>query len=85
MKIFLMNLFTNITVFDMYNYSTRRLLKLKLFQDVHGPIWKSWGRRTMARFPELPIISRCHSYDIRYWFDLKVAACIPMKSFYLKF
>jgi len=34
-------------------------------QGGHGPIWKSWAGRCMKRLPELPIISRCHAYEIR--------------------
>lgn len=31
----------------------------------HGPVWKSWAKKAMKRFPELPVISRCHNYEIR--------------------
>ena len=34
-------------------------------KDGHGPIWRSWAQKAMQRFPELPVIRRCHSYEIR--------------------
>ena len=31
----------------------------------HGVIWKDWAKQAMTRFPELPLIARCHNYQIR--------------------
>ena len=37
--------------------------------DQHGPIWKKWAKRTNVKYPELPPVSRCHSYEIKYKFN----------------
>ena len=34
-------------------------------RDGHGPLWRRWAELAMARFPELPVIDRCHAYAIR--------------------
>ncbi|XP_008186400.2 uncharacterized protein LOC100165520 [Acyrthosiphon pisum] len=41
----------------------------------HGPPWKSWANKAMQKFPELPIIKRCHSYDIQTKFTYKCVKC----------
>uniref|UniRef100_A0A2H8TPB7 Acidic repeat-containing protein n=1 Tax=Melanaphis sacchari TaxID=742174 RepID=A0A2H8TPB7_9HEMI len=41
----------------------------------HGPQWKSWANKAMQKFPELPIIKRCHSYDIQTKFTYKCVKC----------
>ncbi|KAL4097822.1 hypothetical protein QTP88_022530 [Uroleucon formosanum] len=41
----------------------------------HGPSWKSWANKAMQKFPELPIIKRCHSYDIQTKFTYKCVKC----------
>lgn len=41
----------------------------------HGPSWKSWANKAMSKFPELPIIKRCHSYDIQTKFTYKCIKC----------
>ena len=32
-------------------------------RDGHGPLWRTWAEKAMQRFPELPVIDRCHSYQ----------------------
>ena len=32
----------------------------------HGPFWKSWAAKARRVHPELPMIDRCHNYDIEY-------------------
>ena len=34
------------------------------YRDGHGPLWRTWAEKAMRRFPELPVIDRCHSYQI---------------------
>ncbi|XP_050541014.1 uncharacterized protein LOC126905399 [Daktulosphaira vitifoliae] len=41
----------------------------------HGPAWKSWANKAMKRFPELPIIKRCHSYAIQTKYTYKCMKC----------
>lgn len=41
----------------------------------HGPSWKNWANKAMKKFPELPIIKRCHSYDIQTKFTYKCIKC----------
>lgn len=41
----------------------------------HGPSWKSWANKAMQKYPELPIIKRCHSYDIQTKFTYKCIKC----------
>ncbi|XP_050302690.1 germ cell nuclear acidic protein [Anthonomus grandis grandis] len=44
-------------------------------QDGHGPFWKSWAFKAMQTFPELPPISRCHSYAINSKYTYKCTDC----------
>ncbi|XP_063686927.1 germ cell nuclear acidic protein-like [Bolinopsis microptera] len=39
--------------------------------DNHGPLWKRWARRVNTKYPELPPVSRCHSYQIQYKYNYK--------------
>ncbi|CAI6349734.1 unnamed protein product [Macrosiphum euphorbiae] len=41
----------------------------------HGRPWKSWANKVMQKFPELPIIKRCHSYVIQTKFTYKCVKC----------
>ncbi|XP_034249369.1 acidic repeat-containing protein-like isoform X2 [Thrips palmi] len=41
----------------------------------HGPFWKSWAHKAMKRFPELPSIERCHTYNIETKFTYKCTKC----------
>ena len=45
------------------------------YKDGHGPIWKNWASRAMTRFPELPVIARCHSYEIRTKYVYRCQSC----------
>jgi len=45
------------------------------FRGGHGPVWKGWAGRAMKRLPELPIISRCHSYEIRTKYKYVCTGC----------
>ncbi len=45
------------------------------YKDGHGPIWKDWARRCTARFPELPLVSRCHTYKIRTKYSYQCMSC----------
>lgn len=44
-------------------------------RDGHGPIWKMFARKAMLAHPELPMVSRCHSYDIKYKFQYQCTRC----------
>lgn len=41
----------------------------------HGPSWKRWANKAMEKFPELPIIKRCHSYEVQTKFTYKCKKC----------
>ncbi|KAB7500296.1 Acidic repeat-containing protein, partial [Armadillidium nasatum] len=45
------------------------------YKDGHGPIWKSWASKAGRVFPELPVISRCHSYEIHCKYTYKCIKC----------
>ncbi|XP_076062520.1 uncharacterized protein LOC143037841 isoform X2 [Oratosquilla oratoria] len=45
------------------------------YKDGHGPLWKAWSARAMRTFPELPLISRCHSYEIACKYTYKCTQC----------
>jgi len=45
------------------------------YRDGHGPLWKTWAEKAMTRFPELPIIDRCHDYQIRTQYTYKCGKC----------
>ena len=34
--------------------------------ESHGPYWKFWANKARRIHPELPLIERCHNYDIEY-------------------
>ncbi|KAG5263537.1 hypothetical protein AALO_G00265900 [Alosa alosa] len=44
-------------------------------RDGHGPIWKMFARKATLAHPELPMVSRCHSYDIKYKFQYQCNRC----------
>lgn len=44
-------------------------------RDGHGPIWKMFARKAMLAHPELPMVSRCHSYDIKYKYQYQCNRC----------
>lgn len=41
----------------------------------HGMRWKSWAKKANHIFPELPVITVCHSYDIEYKYTYKCDMC----------
>ena len=41
----------------------------------HGPHWKRWAHKATMIFSDLPPISRCHSYDIKYKFTYRCVKC----------
>ncbi|XP_028815828.1 germ cell nuclear acidic protein [Denticeps clupeoides] len=44
-------------------------------RDGHGPFWKLYAHKAMLAHPELPMISRCHSYDINYKYQYQCTRC----------
>uniref|UniRef100_A0A8C1YDU6 Acidic repeat-containing protein-like n=1 Tax=Cyprinus carpio TaxID=7962 RepID=A0A8C1YDU6_CYPCA len=44
-------------------------------RDGHGPYWRLYARKAMLAHPELPMVSRCHSYDINYKFQYQCNRC----------
>eukprot|EP00090_Calanus_glacialis_P017283 TRINITY_DN26948_c0_g1_i1.p1 TRINITY_DN26948_c0_g1~~TRINITY_DN26948_c0_g1_i1.p1 ORF type:complete len:892 (-),score=270.16 TRINITY_DN26948_c0_g1_i1:95-2488(-) len=45
------------------------------YRDGHGPLWRTWAEKAMGRFPELPVIDRCHSYQIRTKYTYRCEKC----------
>ena len=45
------------------------------YRDGHGPLWRTWAEKAMARFPELPVIDRCHSYQINTKYTYRCVQC----------
>ncbi|KAM9356754.1 germ cell nuclear acidic protein [Symphorus nematophorus] len=44
-------------------------------RDGHGNFWKFYARKATVVHPELPMVSRCHSYDIKYKFKYQCTRC----------
>ncbi|XP_039975933.1 acidic repeat-containing protein [Xiphias gladius] len=44
-------------------------------RDGHGNFWKLYARRATVVHPELPMVTRCHSYDIKYKFQYQCTRC----------
>ena len=44
-------------------------------QAGHGPCWKSWAKKANIAHPELPIISRCHQYEIKTKYNYLCNGC----------
>ena len=44
-------------------------------QAGHGPCWKSWAKKANIAHPELPIISRCHQYEIATKYNYVCNGC----------
>ena len=44
-------------------------------RDGHGPFWKVYARKSTVVHPELPVVTRCHSYDIKYKFQYQCTRC----------
>lgn len=41
----------------------------------HGPVWRRWTQLVVRRFPELPAVTRCHTYSISYRFTYRCTDC----------
>nr|XP_020470301.1 acidic repeat-containing protein-like isoform X1 [Monopterus albus]XP_020470302.1 acidic repeat-containing protein-like isoform X1 [Monopterus albus]XP_020470303.1 acidic repeat-containing protein-like isoform X1 [Monopterus albus] len=44
-------------------------------RDGHGTVWKLYARKATLAHPELPMVTRCHSYDINYKFNYQCTRC----------
>ncbi|XP_029518454.2 germ cell nuclear acidic protein-like [Oncorhynchus nerka] len=44
-------------------------------RDGHGPFWKLYARKATLAHPELPVVTRCHSYDINYKYQYQCSCC----------
>ncbi|XP_066436940.1 germ cell nuclear acidic protein [Eleutherodactylus coqui] len=44
-------------------------------RDGHGQYWKFYARKTTLVHPELPMVSRCHTYEINYKFTYECSRC----------
>ncbi|XP_073412294.1 germ cell nuclear acidic protein isoform X2 [Dendrobates tinctorius] len=44
-------------------------------RDGHGQFWKFYARKASLIHPELPMVSRCHSYEINYKFTYECSRC----------
>uniref|UniRef100_A0AAV2MK45 SprT-like domain-containing protein n=1 Tax=Knipowitschia caucasica TaxID=637954 RepID=A0AAV2MK45_KNICA len=44
-------------------------------RDGHGNFWKLYARKSTVVHPELPVVTRCHSYDIKFKFQYKCTRC----------
>ncbi|XP_066929246.1 germ cell nuclear acidic protein-like [Clytia hemisphaerica] len=44
-------------------------------QAGHGPQWKSWAKKANHIHPDLPVISRCHQYEIHTKYTYKCNEC----------
>jgi len=41
----------------------------------HGRVWKMWAQRANDKFPDLPQIKVCHSYNIEFKYTYKCLSC----------
>nr|XP_019949739.1 PREDICTED: acidic repeat-containing protein-like isoform X1 [Paralichthys olivaceus] len=44
-------------------------------RDGHGSFWKLYARKATLVHPELPMVTRCHTYDIKYKFQYQCTRC----------
>lgn len=44
-------------------------------RDGHGNFWRLYARKSTVVHPELPMVTRCHSYDIKYKFQYQCTRC----------
>ncbi|KAM4021343.1 germ cell nuclear acidic protein isoform 2-T2 [Anomaloglossus baeobatrachus] len=44
-------------------------------RDGHGQYWKFYARKASLIHPELPMVSRCHTYEINYKFTYECSRC----------
>ena len=45
------------------------------YRGGHGPAWRAWAGRVQRRFPELPPVTRCHSYQIHCKYTYRCTGC----------
>lgn len=45
------------------------------FQDGHGKLWKFWAQEAVRVFPNIPIPTVCHSYEINTKYSYKCDLC----------
>ena len=41
----------------------------------HGPAWKYWAKKANHKHPDLPIISRCHQYEVHTKYNYQCNGC----------
>ncbi|OXB79661.1 UNVERIFIED_CONTAM: hypothetical protein H355_011047 [Colinus virginianus] len=44
-------------------------------RDGHGRFWRFYARKSAVVHPELPVVTRCHTYEIKYKFTYACVAC----------
>ncbi|XP_044285731.1 acidic repeat-containing protein isoform X2 [Varanus komodoensis] len=44
-------------------------------QDGHGRFWSFYAKKSSMIHPELPVVSRCHNYEIKYKFTYECSKC----------
>uniref|UniRef100_A0A8C5WJV6 SprT-like domain-containing protein n=1 Tax=Leptobrachium leishanense TaxID=445787 RepID=A0A8C5WJV6_9ANUR len=44
-------------------------------RDGHGQFWRLYARKATLSHPELPMVTRCHSYEINYKFTYECSRC----------
>ncbi|XP_063164777.1 germ cell nuclear acidic protein [Candoia aspera] len=44
-------------------------------RDGHGRFWNLYAKRAAMIHPELPVVSRCHNYEIKYKFTYECLQC----------
>uniref|UniRef100_UPI00398ECB8A germ cell nuclear acidic protein isoform X1 n=2 Tax=Pristiophorus japonicus TaxID=55135 RepID=UPI00398ECB8A len=44
-------------------------------RDGHGPFWKLYAQKSMLIHPELPLVTRCHAYEINYKYTYQCSRC----------
>lgn len=44
-------------------------------RDGHGQFWKLYARKSTVVHPELPMVTRCHSYEINYKYQYECRKC----------
>ncbi|CAI5786794.1 Hypothetical predicted protein [Podarcis lilfordi] len=44
-------------------------------RDGHGRFWRLYAKKSAVVHPELPVVSRCHNYEIKYKFTYECCRC----------
>nr|XP_006003825.1 PREDICTED: acidic repeat-containing protein isoform X2 [Latimeria chalumnae] len=47
-------------------------------RDGHGQFWRLYARKCKLAHPELPMVTRCHSYEINYKYRYQCTSCKNM-------